>query len=351
MTLSTNIKNKIYNTIWVAIALVVIAMLVAAMQINNSTICKAVKVEITSNPNQQFLNEADILKMINASQIINSKKIQQIDTKQIEAQLQNNVWIDAVNVYFDKASVLHIQLAERQPLCRIFRANGNSFYIDKKCYQLPLSSDYSAVVPVFTGFSNNSITTLNDSSSLASIVIMANYINNNSFWMAQLQQINMVHTNEFELIPTIGNHTIIFGDTVALQQKFEKLYRYYKSVATKIGFDKYSILNVKFKNQVVASNTITNIDSINATQVIQNFMQTNSINADSTTNNAANDTTTTSGTVTEPKPNTVLRPPIPVLPKPPRAIMPKRAKPVTVIPPKPKPKPKPLVRPKPKQTN
>jgi len=56
-----------------------------------------------------------------------------------------------------------------------------------------------------------------------------------------------------ELIPKVGNHLIIFGDTSQMSQKFENLILFYRKGLTKVGWDKYNIINLKFKNQVVCS--------------------------------------------------------------------------------------------------
>ena len=54
-----------------------------------------------------------------------------------------------------------------------------------------------------------------------------------------------------ELIPKLGNQLIRFGDTQNYEEKFNKLLAFYQQVETKVGWNKYSVLDVRFKNQVV----------------------------------------------------------------------------------------------------
>ncbi|MFK5281924.1 hypothetical protein ACI3PL_20445, partial [Lacticaseibacillus paracasei] len=82
-----------------------------------------------SNKEQLFLNEKDILNLISANNIIDSKTIKEIDLKILEAKLRKNIWIENVELFFDKKNVLHIEVEERIPTLRIFRQNGNSFYM------------------------------------------------------------------------------------------------------------------------------------------------------------------------------------------------------------------------------
>jgi cell division protein FtsQ len=56
---------------------------------------------------------------------------------------------------------------------------------------------------------------------------------------------------DLELIPRVGNHTIILGNVSDLQEKFNKLMIFYKEAMPKVGWNKYKTLNLKYKNQIV----------------------------------------------------------------------------------------------------
>jgi cell division protein FtsQ len=347
-----NIKRIVFNAAWVVLGITMLIVLVAAMQKKKNNVCKEVKVHILSNPDQLFLNTEDILTLVNAKDIINKKTINEIDIKALEKQLEKNVWMDKVEFYFDKMDVLNIEVQERIPMFRVFKQNGTSFYMDKEHFILPLSNAYSARVPVFTNFSNNTNLNTKDSSLLESIDKIAMYINANPFWMAQIQQVTIVGNDAFEILPTIGKHTIVFGDTTDLQAKFDKLFKFYKIVAAKVGFDKYSTLNVKFKNQIVATNNAyLPIDTTKANLTIKQFINNNSDsalqfidtirmqNSDSTGIDTSRSSNNAARQVLPPKPTTrTPMPPKPTgngvrrnnnnnMPKPttpPRAVMPKR---------------------------
>jgi cell division protein FtsQ len=277
MATKKNIKRIMLHTAWVVLAVALVVISIAAIQKKKNSICKEIKVNILSNREQLFLSEEDILSLLQAKEIVNTKTIAEIDIKAMERNLEKNVWIDKAELYFDNKNILHADVIERSPYFRIFRQNGNSFYMDKQHFVLPLSNAYSARVPIFTGFPNNATLSHNDTLLLESMDKMAAYINTNPFWMAQIQQLNIVHTDEFEIMPTIGKHLVLFGDTTAMEDKFRKLYRFYKTVSTKAGFDKFSVLNIKFKNQIVATNNnYLPIDSSRASAVIEQFIKNNS---------------------------------------------------------------------------
>ena len=74
-----------------------------------------------------------------------------------------------------------------------------------------------------------------------------------TFWNAQISQIIIDSDYSFELMPVLGQQRIIFGDTSRMKEKFSNLFSFYKKVLNRIGWDKYDMLDVRFKGQVVAS--------------------------------------------------------------------------------------------------
>ncbi len=64
----------------------------------------------------------------------------------------------------------------------------------------------------------------------------------------------IVHDHQnFELVPVLGSHKILLGDLSNLSEKLENVYTFYQNVLNKIGWDKYTLIDARYKNQVVAS--------------------------------------------------------------------------------------------------
>jgi cell division protein FtsQ len=276
MAIKIHTKKLLRRILWAVGCIAILCILIAAMQKVDNALCKDVKVTIKGNKEQLFITEKGILTQINAADFIQKKTIKEINIKALEKQLKQNIWIENVEIYFTKQNIVQIDVTQREPLFRLFAKNGNSFYVDQNNYVLPLSDEYSAKLPLFTSFSNNKRWSLNDSTTLQSIQKMAAFITENPFWMAQIQQVDIRANDAFELVPTIGNHIIVFGDTTDMVAKFQKLEKFYKKVSAVVGFDKYAVLNVQFKNQIVASNKYNeSIDSAQAENLIQQFLLNN----------------------------------------------------------------------------
>ena len=104
---------------------------------------------------------------------------------------------------------------------------------------------------------------------------MSPFILSHPFWMAQIGQIDITPDRTFEMIPVVGKHVIVFGDGRDYEQKFHRLFLFYQQVGAQVGLDKYSIINVAFNNQVVATKkgTTGKIDSLQALKNIQKLIE------------------------------------------------------------------------------
>jgi cell division protein FtsQ len=114
-----------------------------------------------------------------------------------------------------------------------------------------------------------------DSALLNDVKKIVTFVDSNSFWSAQIAQIDIVASRNFEMIPTIGHHIIRIGNAENLDQKFHRLFIFYKKVLSKTGFDKYSALDVQYKEQVVAvqKGAISVVDSLQLKKNVEELME------------------------------------------------------------------------------
>jgi cell division protein FtsQ len=105
---------------------------------------------------------------------------------------------------------------------------------------------------VFTSFPSEKDKVINTDSVLTRHIIqISEYLEKDSFWMAQIAQVDIQPDRTFEMIPVIGNHTIVFGDGADYDKKFRRLLLFYQQVLSKTGMNVYDKLNVTYDRQVV----------------------------------------------------------------------------------------------------
>mgnify|MGYP006314099437 CR=1 FL=1 len=233
-------KRKIWRfiaiTLWVGAGAALVVLLIAAMRKRDDKICRGLAIEIREVRNNLFADKNDIRGMLtHIVPDIKDKPLAEFNLRKMEQTLEGNVWIKDAELFFDNNEVLQVKIKEREPLARIFTTGGKSYYIDHEFVRLPLSSKFSASVL------------------LLQIKAISEFITGDPFWMAQIEQVDYTQQKNFELSPQIGDHVIVLGDGYKLEQKFRKLYIFYKEVLAKVGWNTYSAINVQYRGQVVAT--------------------------------------------------------------------------------------------------
>lgn len=262
-------KKILVNTAWILLAVGTIVLSGAAMRQKNQKKCTAISVEISGAEKHMFIDEADVMTMLNEGGALVGKPIEFLRLRKMEKMVEQNPWVKNAEMFFDNQQVLQVRIAEKEPVARLFQTNGASFYIDTAMDFLPLSAKLTARVPVFTGVPNQQ---KKDTTLLKQIIQMANYINADSFFTAQISQIVITPEKQFELIPLIGDHLVVFGDATDVADKFKKLNSFYRAAWLQQGIYAYEQLNIQYKNQVVGIKSGTAkmyADSSAAMQLLQ----------------------------------------------------------------------------------
>ena len=237
----------------VVFAVLALVLLIAAVQTSNSKVCKGINIEVYGASNNFFVDPKHVKEVLNGSEELEGQMLEEINLAVLEDRLKKDKWIENAELFFDKHQVLQVVVEEKVPVARVFTTAGSSFYIDSACRKLPLSKTYSARVPMFTGFpSDRDRLSKPDSALLASVKQLAVFVNEDEFWKAQVAQVDITPAG-FEVIPTIGNHTVVLGKGEDYQQKFDRLFSFYKQVWTKVGLNAYEKIDVQYNGQVVAT--------------------------------------------------------------------------------------------------
>lgn len=251
-----NIRYWIIASAWVVAGTGILVLLVAAMQSKGRNTCRGLDIQFKTAGKNFFIDKKDIQNILTANQTIriSGKPLKSFDLNEMEDKLKKNIWIKDAELFFDNNDNLKVRVREREPIARIFTSSGNSFYIDSSLERLPLSEKRTPRLPLFTNFpSDKPRLSAADSALLRQVKEISQYLAKDSFWMAQIQQIDINPQRNFEMIPTIGQHEIFFGDGLEAEKKFRRLMIFYREVLSRVGWTKYSIINVQYNGQVVAT--------------------------------------------------------------------------------------------------
>ena len=89
----------------------------------------------------------------------------------------------------------------------------------------------------------------------AKLLTFVEDIENDAFWRSEVVQI-VAHTTpggalEVDLVPRSGRHTIRFGRLEDTEAKFGRLLRFYEGGLSRIGWDAYRTIDIRYNDQVV----------------------------------------------------------------------------------------------------
>jgi len=249
------------------------SLVIAANRKEAAHYCQRIDVTINGSGDKAYITKSDILTQLNAAahDSILHKQIERINVAALEKALEKHPWIGNAELYFDTHDVMHVVVSEREPIARVFTTTGNTFYIDSGGQHLPLLPDVNMRVPVVTAFTNARVLNQKDSAVVKDVTTIATYIIHHPFWNAQIAEIDITPSGTFELLPVVGNHIIRIGKAENLDEKLSNLLLFYKQVLSKTGFDKYAVVDVQYKDQVVGSHerSVSAIDSVQLQRNIQ----------------------------------------------------------------------------------
>jgi cell division protein FtsQ len=273
-------KQIVQKIIFVVLTLTaccgLVVLLVAAIGKRNHERCKDYVITIKGAQKNLFISEKDIKGVLDTASggQIKNKLITDFNLRKLEQQIKENPWVQDADLYFDNKEILHVSVQEREPVARIFTTSQRSFYIDSSDDRMPLSGIMSARVPVFTNFPDKRPLSKKDSILLNDIKRTASFILNDSFWMAQVEQIDITPDRNFEMVPTVGDHIVRLGNGDDIDGKFHRLFIFYQQVLSRTSFDKYKVVDVRFAGQVTGTREkISRIDSVQLRKNVEKLLQ------------------------------------------------------------------------------
>ncbi|WP_345233172.1 cell division protein FtsQ [Olivibacter ginsenosidimutans] len=246
-------RNVLYVFTWI-VSLVGFFVLMGFINAKkNREVCKSVKVIVPGT--QAFVSQEDVFKTIdnNGGPLV-GRPLKYLPIHELENKLRENPFIKHVNVYAEMDGKVNVKIEQREAVIRIINSAGDDFYLDGSGVKFPASKLYAPHVIVANGNVSEQFNGRQDtmrSSQLKDLHKVALFLQTDSLWNSQIEQLYVNPENDMELIPRIGNQKIILGNGDSLQEKFDKLLLFYKQVIPKAGWGKYKTVNLKFANQLV----------------------------------------------------------------------------------------------------
>jgi cell division protein FtsQ len=271
------IRRILFIAGWLAIGSGMLVLLAAAMRQKSKGLCQGYHIRIQGAEQHRFIGEPEVEQWLREQLRgpLTGKPLAAFSLHELEEGLERNPWISRAQLYFDNRDWLHVQVVEKEPVARVFDQAGKSFYIDSLGQRLPLSDQLSARVPVFTGFPARRQWTEADSLLLQELRETALFVYRDSFWSAQVAQFDIREDGTLEMIPLVGSHVVRLGRGTEAAAKFRRLMVFYRQVLSRTGMDRYKLIDVQYRGQVVASRryAAAGLDSVQLRRTIDKLLK------------------------------------------------------------------------------
>ena len=240
------LRNILILLTMIALAGYLIFAVVYTSPLPDGDVCRRIETRVLDADGLGFINEKDVQNQLGRmNQKYIGTQIGKIDFNEIETLIKKNPFVCEASCYYTADGAIRIDVTQRRPKFRVMTAYGN-FYIDEQRQRMPTSTRFSVYVPVVTGI-------VNDDFLCGALYDFVDEIEDDDFWRSQITQIRVMPKNELQLTPRVGNHVICLGTLDGADEKLEKLRTFYRKGLPYIGWNRYRVIDLRYKNQVVCT--------------------------------------------------------------------------------------------------
>jgi cell division protein FtsQ len=227
----------------------------------NSKPCGGIIIDIKDSSDYHFVTRKHLLNLAygNSSRIL-GQPVKDVNLLEIENRINVLRELKVAEVYRTIDGNVHIYADQREPVVRVMPDNGGDFFLDEDGVIVRTRNLYTPRLHIAGGNINISSAMLNGVSVLDTsikntilkdIYHLVNYINDDDFWSAQIDQVYIDDNDKIDLITRIGGQTVHLGTIENFKGKLRNLEAFYDKVLPEVGWNKYSVINLEFKDQIV----------------------------------------------------------------------------------------------------
>ena len=240
---------KIWRIILIAVSVTLLCgyLLVAVVfvtPIAKSRKCNNLIVNVLDAKDSRFVSTQDVVTLLERnSKHYKGLSFEKIDLQAIEKIVKKHPMVNFVSCYQTPSGELRVDIKQRKPVFQVVTDNG-SFYMDENRHRMPTSVKHAVYVPIVTGYINKEFI----GNELFDFIVS---LQDDDFWSNQITQIYVYPNLEVELIPRVGSHIIYLGSLCHAKQKLAKLLTFYQKGLPRVGWNRYSYIDLRYRDQVV----------------------------------------------------------------------------------------------------
>ena len=225
---------------------------------------KGLEVRIMDSLETRFIDaERARLLVMQASPGMTDMVMSHVNTGQLEEILLDENAVKNVEVYKTVDGTVVVEITQRKPVIRIQDSDHHDFYLDKEGTVFTPDRMHAPHILLANGTIDGRYREMENVLSgedqdaqediMKGLLDLALIIDGYPFWKSQIVQIYIDDNSEFELIPRVGSHIILFGSSNMMEEKFFKLRTLYEEGFSRNGWNQYEFINLKYDRQVICT--------------------------------------------------------------------------------------------------
>lgn len=212
--------------------------------------CNDIQVIVTDTVESAFISVKDVKKILKRKSLLPiGYPMDEISTQDIEEALTCLDAARTIHCYKSTQNNIVIRIQQRTPLLRVFTKKpgkyGNNYFVDIEG-QLMKADNCYAPTPVATGY-------ITDKMAKGQLYHLAQSVKKSAFWDAQITQIFVTLNAKVTLYPRVGENSIHLGAMTDIDRKLNRMERFYDKVIEKVGWQKYSRIDLSIPNQIICT--------------------------------------------------------------------------------------------------
>lgn len=253
MKINFNIKRELKITVILAVVFTLIAF---SERKQGSVSVKDIVIKIDNIEGNQFIDESDIIDLMQLNEEnLKGASLDKLNLKQIETRIKMNRFVEDAELYSDLKGNLVVRASLRRPVARLVRNDGPDGYIAEDGTVMPVSDKFTTRVVLISGSYIRGLLqleNLNKIEETKNLMTMLDMIREDSFWRAQIAQLDIDSKGHINIMPQIGGQVIEFGTAENLETKFKKMKIFYKEILPQRGWNTYKRVNLEYEGQIIA---------------------------------------------------------------------------------------------------
>ncbi len=250
-------KFNIKREVKVLAAILIVGGIIAFTERRQSSASiKDITIKMVNVNENHFLDEDDVIDLMQLNkENLKGASVDRVDLREVERKIRREPFIKDAQLYSDLKGNLVVKTELRRPIARIVRNDGPDGYVADDGTVMPVSQKFTARVVLLSGSYVRDLlrqNNLNASEDGKNLIELINIIRNDEFWNAQIAQLDIDSKMRITIYPQVGDEQIEFGKPENIESKFKKLMIFYKEILPRMGWNKYSRVNLEYEGQIVA---------------------------------------------------------------------------------------------------